>query len=383
MKRVKAFFSKENVILSLYVLVSIIIGIQHAVGHPDKHNNFIIFRQALFHLLEQKNLHLPYPSEYFDIFLYHPSFCILFAPFSVLPLPVSLVLWLIGCSLLVFYAIRSLPIHFDQKLFFWWFVLIELTTSLHNQQTNPIIAALGLLTFTFLEKGKVKWAAIFPILAFCIKGYGLIFAALFIFYPQQKKYILYSILWGLVFGLLPLPIVGWSYFLQLYQDWFDCLIQDHKINYGFSIMGWIKAVYPAFTSVTAIQFAGLGLFAITWIKNWIRPVDTFNHRFLLLAYACLWVIMFNHAAESSTYIIAIPGVVIFYLINRYSWQPWTTALVVLVFFFSILAPTDVYPRSWRQNFFLPYLVKVVPCFLVWCVVQFQLLFNKDAKASLR
>lgn len=383
MKRIQAFFAKENVILGVYVLVSIIIAIQHAVGHPHKHNNFIIFRRALFHLLEQKNLHLPYPDEYFDIFLYHPSFCILFAPFSVLPLPISLVLWCIACSLLVFYAIRLLPIPQNQKIFFWWFILIELTTSLHNQQTNPIIAALGLLTFAFLEKGKGKWAALFPILAFCIKGYGLIFAGLFIFYPEQKRYIIYSVLWGVILGLLPLPFIGWNHFLQVYQDWANCLIQDHKVNYGFSIMGWIKAVWPSFTAVTKVQYIGVALFAITWLKNWIWPVNTFHNRFLLLAYACLWVIMFNHAAESSTYIIAIPGVIIFYLLNRDSWQPWTTALIILVFFFSILAPTDAYPKSWRQSFFLPYLVKVVPCFLVWCVVQIQLLVKKDAKASLR
>jgi hypothetical protein len=383
MKRIQAFFTKENVILSTYVLASIIIAIQHTVGHPDKHNNFTIFRRALFHLLDGKNLHLPYPQEYFDIFLYHPSFCILFAPFSLLPLIPSLILWLIGCSVLMFYAIRLLPITQSQKVFAWWFILIELTTSLHNQQTNPIIAALGVLTFVFLEKGKVKWAALFPILAFCIKGYGIIFAALFLFYPEQRRYLSFSVLWALILALLPLPLVGWGHFIQVYKDWADCLVQDHKINYGFSIMGWIKAIWPSYSAVIQVQYVGVGLFAITWLKNWIWPINSFLQRFLLMGYACLWVIMFNHAAESSTYIIALPGVVIFYLINRDAWSPWATVLIVLVFFFSILAPTDVYPRAWRQNFFLPYLVKVVPCFIVWCSIQIQLLVSNDAKSNLR
>lgn len=380
MKRVKAFLAREYVVLVVYVAVSVIIGVQHYVGGALKYNNFLIFRQSLFHFFARTNLHIPYPSEYYDLFLYHPSFSLLFSPFSLLPISIGLILWLLACSLCMFYGIRTLPISQNHKTFFWWYTLIELITSLHNQQTNPIIAAMGLFTFSCLEKGKVKWAALFPILAFCIKGYGLIFAAIFVFYPKRGEYVLYSLLWLMFFAFLPLPFVGGEHFVQLYRDWLACLIQDHTVNFGFSIMGLVKLWVPALTDpgVMKIQYLGVVLFACIWLwvllKGQYRSV---NNRLLLLAYASLWVIMFNHAAESPTYIIAVQGVALWYIASREQTYPWGRILIVVVFLFSILAPTDLYPPSLRQIFFQPYLVKVIPCFFVWLFLQIQLIFSTD------
>ena len=377
MNNLKAFFLRENVIRATYMLLSVIIGVQHYVGGPLKYNNFVIFRQSFFHLLAEKNLHLTYPEEYVDIFLYHPTFSVLFSPFSVLPVLPSLLLWLIGCSLLMFYAIKSLPVSQDHKEFFWWYILVELVTSLHGQQTNPIIAALGLFTYSFLEKRNAKWAALFPVLAFCIKGYGVIFAALFLFYPKRGQYILYSLMWALVLALIPLPIVGLDHFIQIYKDWVVCLIDDHKVNYGFSIMGLIKVWWDPFTEkgVSYVQYVGVALFALTWLVNFSEGVRSESRRFLLLAYAFLWVILFNHAAESPTFIIAVQGVAIFYIVNKTNMKPWATVLIWGVFWFSMMVPTDIYPLSWRHDFLQPYLIKVIPCFIVWTVLQVQLLLH--------
>lgn len=380
MKRLSEFFSREKTVLSVYLLLSVIIGVQHYAGGPLKYNNFQIFRAALWHLIDHQNLHIGYPDEYFDLFLYNPSFCFFFAPFSLLPLPVSLLLWLCCCSAALFYAIRSLPITYSQKLFFWWYILFELITSLHGQQTNPLIAALGLFTFTFLENRNTRWAALFPLLAFCIKGYGLIYAGMFLFYPEKGKYIAWSVLWAVVLALLPLPLTGFGHFVQAYQDWLAILVEDHQVNYGFSIMGLVKVWMPAFTpdDVTKVQLAGVALFGLTWLLAFFRKrYQTLEQRLLLLAYASLWVIVFNHAAESPTYVIAIPGVVLFHIVNRCRLAPWSMVLVVLVFVFSILAPTDIYPPSLRRHFFEPYLIKVIPCVLVWLVLQIQLLLHRD------
>lgn len=381
MKRIADFFSRENVILFIYILISIITGIQDYVRGPLKYNNYIIFRQSLFHLLGKTNLHLEYPKEYSDLFLYHPSFCVMFAPFSLMPVAAGLFFWLLFCSLTLFYAIRSLPLSYKSKVFFWWFILLELNTSIHNEQTNPVIAALGLFTFSLLEKGKAKWAALLPVLAFCIKGYGLIFAALFLFYPKRGEYILYSIFWLVVMCLLPLPFVGTDYFVQIYRDWYTCMIDDHKVNFGFSIMGLIKLWFPAFTDkgVMRVQYLGVALFAGTWIWTLVKQnFTTQQNRFLLLAYASLWVIMFNHAAESPTYVIAIQGVAVWYIASRETLGQWAKVLVICVFLFSILAPTDAYPASWRHEFIGPNLIKVIPCFIVWFVLQFQL-FSLEKK----
>jgi hypothetical protein len=106
-------------------------------------------------------------------------------------------------------------------------------------------------------------------------------------------------------------------------------------------------------------------------------VQSETRRFLLLAYAFLWVILFNHAAESPTFIIAVQGVAIFYIINKYTMQPWALVLIWGVFLFSMMVPTDIYPLSWRHNFLQPYLIKVIPCFIVWIVLQVQLLLHAN------
>jgi len=217
MKRIAAFFSREHVILGVYILLSFITSIQDCLGQVSKYNNYIIFRQSIVHLVDKANLHIGYPKEYDDIFLYHPSFCILFAPFSLMPLEAGLVFWLVFCSVILFYGIKRLPLDYRYKVFFWWYILIEPNTSVHNEQTNPVIGALGLFTFSFLEKGKTKWAARFPVLTFCIKGYGLIFAALFLFYPKRRAYIFYSVLWIILLALLPFPLAGKTYFFQLFS----------------------------------------------------------------------------------------------------------------------------------------------------------------------
>lgn len=384
-KKILAFFAKETVVQWIYLLASIVLAFIHYRGGPHKYNNFLIFRTSISHLIRHQNLHLGYPAEYYDLFLYHPAFSILFAPFAILPVWVSLILWAVSSSMIIFYAIRSLPVPYSQKVFVWWFVCIELITSLHSQQTNPVIAALGLLTFTFLEKNKPRWAALFPILAFCIKGYGLIFASIFIFYPKKGQYILYATFWLLVMTILPLPVTGPSYFVQVYKDWLDILLADHHNNFGFSIMGLCKLWYPDLTEngVLRIQLAGLALFGITWLLNWIKTDAAHKQRrLLLLAYAFLWVILFNHASESPTYVIAVTGVALFYIVNRDRFKPWSTLLIVLVIFFTMLAPTDLYPQSWRDNFFKPNIIKVIPCLLVWVVLQFELLFSYEKKPAL-
>lgn len=379
------FLAKEKVILYFYWIMSIVIGLVFYFQGPRRFNNLVIFRQSFFHLLDHKNLFIPYPAEYNDIFLYHPTFCLLFSPFSLMPVPVSLVLWTIGCALIIFYAIKLLPIAEKEKVFFWWFVLIELATTLHSQQTNSIIAALGLFTFIFLQKDKPKWAAIFPVIAFCIKGYGLIFAALFIFYPRPWKYILYSVMWLVLFAFLPLPVVGTQYFTQLYNDWFNCLTSDHAVNFGYSIMGIMQLADNSLSDkdVTNIQFIGLFLFAITWLVNLIRGgIYSKNRKLLLLAYCSLWVIVFNHASEPPTFIIAAQGVAIFYLVNRYNGRFWPQALVIVFIFLSIVAHKDIYPPSWPFGFIPSLVAKTLPCAVILLVLQVQLLLKDSERALL-
>lgn len=374
MKSALRFFSKERIILYVYLLLSLVISLIFYNQGPRRFNNLVIYRQSFFHLLDHKNLYLEYPSEYYDIFLYHPAFPVFFSPLSLIPVSLSLILWTIISSLFIYYTVRLMPVSEKSKIFLYWFVLIELLNNLHSQQTNSVIAALGLLTFIFLEKEKPKWAAVFPLLAFCIKGYGLVFAVMFLFYPEKKKYISYSILWLIALTLLPLPFTGIHYFQQVYQDWVTCLIDDHKVNFGSSVMGLIKLAKPSFTEsdLSKVQFSGVILFTATMIWNWLKGTyKTQKQRLLLLAYTFLWVILFNHASESPTYIIAIMGAALFFVANSQSllWK----SLSAFVLIFCVLIHTDFFPSSWHIDETIPsIIVRVLPCLLIWIIIQIQL-----------
>jgi hypothetical protein len=51
---------------------------------------------------------------------------------------------------------------------------------------------------------------------------------------------------------------------------------------------------------------------------------------------------------------------------------------VLAFVFTTLSPTDIFPRWVSVAFFVPYVVKVVPCVLIWAKITFDLVSRYTA-----
>jgi hypothetical protein len=48
------------------------------------------------------------------------------------------------------------------------------------------------------------------------------------------------------------------------------------------------------------------------------------------------------------------------------------ALLILVFVFTCLSPTDLFPPAVRKNYLVPMVVKVVPCIFIWIKIIFEL-----------
>ena len=49
------------------------------------YNNYKIFKESYFHLIQNKDLYQLYPAEHFDYFKYSPTFSLLMAPIAYLP----------------------------------------------------------------------------------------------------------------------------------------------------------------------------------------------------------------------------------------------------------------------------------------------------------
>ncbi len=339
-KKLTMFFSQEYVILIIYCLAAIVIAAQHYLH--DSFNNFKIFRASTAHLLAGKNLHLEYPAEYFDLFLYHPTFAVLFAPFTFIPTWLGMILWNSFTAITLFYAIRALPIPFHSKVFVWYFVFIELTTALHNLQTNPLIAALILLGFSLMEFNHRIRAAIVSALAFFIKGYGGIVAVLYLFYPKNliKNGVVYLISF-MFFAILPGWLIGFHQLPRLYEEWQLLLLQDHQVNYGVSLIGMMHAFWGDIFTVFEIQLFGLfclGLMCcyLFLSKNYINSVM----RLAMVSYLMMWVILFNHAAESNTHIISVCGVALWYIVSPK--DRLSLGLLIFVLVLTSLSPTDIF-----------------------------------------
>lgn len=385
-KKLLKYLTSLEVILGVYIVLSILVTVmKYERGTKDfmggeytNYNNYIIFKKSFDHLIEKQDLYTVYPEEYADLYKYSPTFALLMAPFSRLPDLAGLILWNLLNSLLLFFAIKFLPIKNNKtKAFILLFILIELITSLQNQQSNGLIVALLILSFNQLEKHNLLLPSLFIALTVYIKIFGIVAFILFLFYEKKTKFALYSIMWTLLLFALPLIVISFDQLKFLYSSWWNLLNADSSVETTFSVMTWLKVWFNLNLPAGWVRLAGLLLLAIPLIK--INAYREFGFRFLFFAAVLIWVVIFNHKAESPTFIIAICGVAFWFFSQHFKIE--NIILVCFVFIFTILAPTDLFPRNIRVNILVPYVVKVFPCILVWLKIMFDLIFGGKDIAS--
>jgi hypothetical protein len=334
-----------------------------------EYNNYVIFRQSFYHLIHGFNLYGLYPAEHWDFYKYSPTFALLMAPMATLPDVVGLSIWNILNALAVFWAVRMLPLSVKNQCWILLFAAMELLTSLQNAQSNGLMCGLMIAAYGCMQRDKSIWATLCLVLATYIKVYGLIGFCLFLFYPGKLRFIAYAALWTVLFGLLPLLVTPWHTLVWQYQNWAALLKADASAAVGLSVAGWLTSWFGLTNIKGAITMVGLVLFCIPFIR--LRQYTNETFRILMLASMLLWVVIFNHKAESPTFVIAVAGVAIWY------WSrprvPWRTAVLLLVFIFTCLATTDIFPMLVKKAFIYPYTIKAFPCIVAWCVVWVELM----------
>ena len=209
-----------------------------------------------------------------------------------------------------------------------------------------------------------------------IKVYGAIGFCLFLFYPDKIKFILYSILWTAVFAALPLVVTPLNTLMSQYHNWADLMIADAAAARGISVAGWLYSWFGIENIKAAVTGIGILLFLITFVRFRLYGNEVF--KLLTLCSMLIWVIIFNHKAESSTFIIAVAGVAIWYFIRPKA--TWRTVLFWGVFIFTSLSTTDIFPMYVRTHFIYVYKIKAVPCILAWCAVFIDLMMLKPSAA---
>jgi len=337
-----------------------------------EYNNYVIFRQSFFHLIHGRDLYTIYPAEQWDFYKYSPSFAFLMGVLAWMPDVLGLSVWNMINGLALFFAIRMLPINTKTQCLLLWFVGNELLTSFSNTQSNGLMCGLIVAAYGCLRRDKVMWATLWLVIATFIKVYGAIGFCFFLFYPGKPKFILYTLLWTVALAVLPLLVTPLHTLIWQYHNWLSLMQADASVSLGLSVTGWLNSWFGLSSGYGWVTFTGIVLFLLPLLRVRLYTDEVF--KLLVLASMLVWVIIFNHKAESPTYIIAVTGVGIWYFVRPYT--AWRTALLALVFVFTSLSSTDFCPAYVKNHFIKPYRIKAVPCILVWCVVTTELLLLK-------
>jgi hypothetical protein len=334
------------------------------------YNNYVIFKQSFFHLLEGKDLYILFPADHHDLYKYSPTFALLFAPMAILPDWLGLSIWNLLNALTVVWGVSRLSLLNDSaKKAVLIFVAIELLTSLQNAQSSGLMAGLVVWAFACLERKQYAWAMLLIVITGYIKIFWVLAFAVCIFYPEKWRMVAYAVAWTLLLLILPLLAVSPAQLVFLYKSWWTLLLADHDTSYGLSVMGWLQSWFQVNPSKNVVTLTGLALLLLPLLKWRLYPEALFRVAFM--ASLLLWLVIFNPKAESPAFIIAMLGVGLWYF-TLPGKSKRATALVVLAFVLTSLSPTDIFPATLRQQVVVPFVLKVVPCIMLWGYINYRM-----------
>jgi hypothetical protein len=426
-----------NTVALVFLLVAILIsiknyynpliyGLKNTPFGVKAYNNFVIFKNSFIHLLDQKQLFHPYRPEQYDVFKYSPTFALFFGFFSWGSDLIGLILWNSLNVLLPLFAIQRIWNHFqipNSKIVYvlTLALLLESATSALNSQSNGLMLGLMLLTVIAIQKNQFSKAIIFIALSTFIKIFGLVLFSLFLIKPGISSWrkLLFTTLtvFALLF-LIPLIVVDGNYLLQQYQEWLRLLRNDSSVFVKYSVMGWMISWFSLTPSKTLILILGLitqfAPILLLFINKFIRFAQFSSNRFaqihpnkrapfaagfsqllsrgIIYQYPSkfleiwaftwiIWVVIFNHMAESATFIIAVGGIIAYLRIIP-EWNKWIQIQLILLFAFTILGPTDIYPPTWRFWIVDTAQLKVFPVILFWGTMILNLIKMGNSQRSI-
>lgn len=341
----------------------VVVSLQASAAHV---NNFETFRTSFFNLVGGRDLYGLNP-QHIDYFKYSPTFALLFAPFALVPFSVGVLLWNATNAAALWWSLgKVLTPH--AALGARALVIMDAIGSMQNVQSNALSAGLMILVLVELERRRELRAAVALGLGTLIKIFPVVAGVLAVFAPYRlSRFVLWCVVVALVLLALPLLAVSPRELAALYQSW-GALQQTDALTRGFSVMEHVEMMTSAGLPNWPIQLAGALLLVapLVRIQMWGLP----RFRRLTLASVLMFCVLFNHKAESPTFVVAIAGIAIWFAVSERS--AWQWALLVLVIVVTILSSSDAMPKSWQRAFFEPYRIKTLPVLVVWLVVQWQL-----------
>ena len=351
------------VVAGIWVAGIVIASLQGAARHS---NNFEIFRTSFDNLVADQDLYAA-SARHQDFNKYSPTFSLLFAPFALLPFALGLLLWnAVNAGALYWSLGRVLDP--AKALAARSIVFLDALGALQNAQSNTLIAGLMILAFAELERRR-EWAAAIAItVGTLIKIFPIAAAALAIFRPYRvPRFVAWGVLVAVVAAAAPLLVTSPETLAMQYRSWLAIMKTDALMR-GYGVMEHIQLLFGADLPNGPIQLAGLVILLAPLLRYSFWEQEYF--RLLFLASLLMFCVLFNHKAESPTFVIASAGVALWFVLASRGGMAWIAfaAFVVL----TVLSPTDVMPESLQEGFFEPYKVKTLPVLLIWILTQIEL-----------
>lgn len=341
--------------------------------------DYSVFYHSFWHACEQMPLYIIYPEDG-NYFLYGPLFPALMAPLAVLPYQLGRLGWMLIITFVPFWSIRKSLFTRYQQLFILWFVTVEAYTCILDSESNSLILACILFTFYLVEKEKDCWAAFLIALGTVTKIYGIVGLAFLPFSHHKLKFCGWTAAWMIILLVLPMLIFGPEYVWKEYFEWYDVLVHKNELNLfatgqNISLLGIVRKVSGCATySDLWLIIPGIIAFGLPYLRFGQYKYPAF--RFAMLASVLMFVVLFSTGSENYGYIIAMPGVAIWYTTAPWKRSKWDIALMVFAFLLTSMSPSDIIPRAIRHGFIRPYALKALPVVFVWFKLTYEAL-TKD------
>ncbi len=366
----KKFFHTDKYILALWLLFPI--GNWSIDFFKDRYNNYKIFKQVFWHVVNQTNLYVEYPQQYHDTNHYGPIFSIIIAPFAGLPDIAGCLLWSFFNVLVLYYAMNRLRLKQPYKILLMTLSAIELANAVWSNQFNPSVVAMLLLAFSFAEEKKDFYATFWILLGAFVKIYGIVGLVLFLFSNQKLKFVAGCILWSVVFFLLPMAISSPDFILQTYYDWYASLVEKNGLNISLtsgqdiSFMGFVRRITQNAAIPNTLFYAiSIPMLIIPWFR--FDQYKAKHFRLLVISSLLMFIVLFSSSAEHPTYIICVVGVFLWMITQEEIFSTRNIILLVLILIWGGLSPTDAFSVPVRK-FSLNYSTKAVACMFVWILI---------------
>ena len=143
-------------------------------------------------------------------------------------------------------------------------------------------------------------------------------------------------------------------------------------------MGIVRRVSGnADISNLAFLLPGIAVFGLPYLR--INQYKHLPFQLMILASTLLFIVLFSSGSESPTFIIAVAGVMIWFLMQKEK-SPLIIGMLIFVIILTCFSFSDLFPKFIKDNYIMKYSLKALPCCVVWFRVIYELMtkdFEKD------